>query len=175
MSEEADAFEANLRREQEFMMRLGEAFTEWQTVEQACYGLYASLMKGANKRLISVTFFHIQSFSSRLLLIDRCYFFELKERPAFAARWKDLRKRATNLSETRNLLAHSAYIIEGKRLVQTPVLGPSHFDATAVVRNRAMNPDYRIDADKLRQAKYKFGQLGRDLSEFRKDLSAIAK
>jgi hypothetical protein len=68
MATEAEMFEANVRREREFMRCLGEAIAAWQAVEQVFYEVYLRLMKGANQRLISVTFFHIQSFTSRVNL-----------------------------------------------------------------------------------------------------------
>lgn len=171
LKEELEAFDANLRRENEFMKRLGKAFAEWQSVEQSCYGLYAILMKGADKRLISTTFFHIQSFSSRLLLIDRCIFFTVGD-ASLVTTWKALKKRVEKAIEFRNVMAHSAYIVEGKGLTQTPVLKPSYFDATAIVRKRAMNPDYRIDEHKLSLAKHEFHELAVDLGKFRADLKA---
>jgi hypothetical protein len=166
--EERDAFEENVRREDEFMRRMGQAFAAWQSVEQSCYGIYAALMRGADKRLISVTFFHIQSFSSRLLLIDRCIFFAASDE-RLSARWTALRKRAEKAARLRNLVAHSAYVIEGKGLVQTPVLKPSSSDATAIVRKRAMNPDYRVDEHKLFLAGHEFRVLAVDLGKFREE------
>lgn len=174
MTEGYSEFQRNIAREQEFMMNLGQAITEWCTVESACYQIYARLMKGANRHLVSVNFFHIQGFESRLLLLDRCLYFVLGPK-ASALHWKPLRKRATAQAAIRNQLAHSTYIIEGRGEAQTPTLAPSFFDATAIVRGRAMNPDYRIDGSRIKRAHYEFKVLAKDLHAFREQIRSISK
>ena len=154
------------------MERLGRAITAWGLIEGVAYDLYSLFMRGANQKLMSVSFFHIQSFESRIQLLDRCAHFAIQDKTT-KDRWKNLRKRITDHAGVRNQLVHSAYIIEGRGEVQIPTLGPSHMDATAIVRGRAMNPEYRIDAGKLGRIRYDFERLARDFREFKQDLEAM--
>ena len=105
-----NTFAANIRQERDFMESLGGAITGWQSVEQAVYTIYAHFMHGANVRLVSTSFFHIQSFESRALLTDRCAFFALSD-DDLKTRWRDLYKRLTKQARIRNQIVHFAYII----------------------------------------------------------------
>lgn len=165
-------FYDNLEREREFMEKLGQAVAEWGSVEGTAYGIYSFFMRGSDSKLISVNFFQIHSFSSRISLLDRCAYFAIQDE-AIKLRWKKLRNRILSHADSRNQIVHSSYIIEGKGEVLTPTLGPSHMDATAITRGRAMNSEYRIDARKLARMRYDFGRLAHDMQQFLDDLKAI--
>lgn len=156
----------NIEREDQFLRELGHALVEWRRVEAQVYGLFLALMRGANQTLVSVTLHHIQSFESRLQLLDRCMFFLAKD--GEKKDWKVLSKRVDALCAIRNQLIHAAVIIEGKGDGrQVHVIQPSFFDATALVRKRAMNPHYRHDTDRIQKHAYDFGKLARDMRAFR--------
>ena len=160
------SFQRNLEREREFMEELGRAMTAWRCVEQSLYLLYAALMRGANRHLVSVSFHHHLSFEARVLLVGRCMFFVLSKKQK--EQWKRLRKRLKTLNDIRNELVHSAFIIEGGTDgSQIPVIAPSFFDATAIPRERAMNPTFRHDTEKIQKHRRNFIQLANDLRVFR--------
>lgn len=122
-------------------------------------------MRGADKTLISVNWHNIQSFDARITLLERCVFFALDE-SIRNSEWKQLLKRLRKSSEIRNAIVHSTYGVEVRGGIGTPRLAPSFMDATAIVRKRAMNPDYRYDENRLATESRKFHDLSIDLRRF---------
>ena len=163
----------NLKLEAAFFKALGRAVTSWQRVEAAAYLIYVTMMKCPNPMLVSATFYHIQSFDSRVQLLDRCAHFGVPG--ALNKQWADLHKRLTDLSGLRNRLVHFAYVKEGRNNIQTPTLGPSALNALVIVpkkRGKPPRPPGRIDQDDLEQARRDFDKLAKDLQAFRGALAA---
>ncbi len=65
--------------EESFFQQLGKSIQAWLWVESEVYFIYAAIMDNANQHLVSVTFNHIESFESKLTLIDRCLKLILKQ------------------------------------------------------------------------------------------------
>ncbi|MER8958891.1 hypothetical protein [Mesorhizobium sp. M0701] len=160
-----ETFEENVRSENAFIYRLGLVITEWQWVEAACYELYAAIMRGANKKLISVNWHNVQSFDARITLLERCIFFVLPVETR-DNEWKDLKKAIREASEQRNAIVHSTFGVEFHDGVGTPRLSPSHMDATAIVKKRAMNPSYVYGIERLQEEGAKFKALSHQIKGF---------
>lgn len=149
-----------------FYQVLGYAITRWQLVEGGAYQVYTSLMRGADPTLVSVGFHHIQSFEARLQLVTRCIFFVKSDETRAA--WEPVRKKAEKLAGIRNELVHSGFGIQvtsGRARIR---IAPSFYDATAIVKNRAMNEHYTHDAERIIEHANAFDQLAAEMESFRK-------
>ncbi len=158
-------FRENQIREDEFLYQFGRTITQWQSVEAACYEIYRTFMHGANQKLISVNWHNLQSFDARITLLERCAYFILDE-TTLDGEWKNLKKRLRKASEIRNAIVHSTFGTEVRDGIGTPRLAPSFLDATAIVKKRAMNPDFRFEQDRLRTEGMKFRRLSVDVLKF---------
>lgn len=130
------------------------------------YSVYTKLMKGADPTLVSVGFHHIQSYEARLQLVTRCMFFVRSDDARTA--WEALRKKAEKLAGVRNELVHSGFgiqVVGGRARIR---IAPSFFDATAIVKKRAMNEHYAHDAERIVDHANAFGQLAAELRAFAK-------
>lgn len=171
---------ASIEQEEEFILNLGKALTKWQWVEGAVYDLFRAFMKGANPKLISLIFHHIQSFESQIQLLSKCAYFTLPK-GKLADRWDKkkaigtLRKRLIKQMEMRNRLVHFKYHTGGGEGVTPVSLGPSFMDATYAINDRWKNPDLEIDLRRLKRAQYEFRKLAGDLRQFRDDFETISK
>jgi hypothetical protein len=162
-----ETFEENLRSENAFIYRLGLVITEWQWVEAACYELYAAIMRGTNKKLISVNWHNVQSFDARITLLERCVYFVLPAE-TLDNEWKALKKAIRDASEQRNAIVHSTFGVEFRDGIGTPRLSPSYMDATAIVKKRAMNPSYVYGIERLQEEGEKFKALSYQIKGFAK-------
>lgn len=155
--------------ENEFLLQLGKTLAKWQWVEQACYDLYYQMMRGANPRLVSVNWHHIQSFDARLGLLDACAFFSLPDQ--FKAEWKTLFKTLKEACRVRNQIVHGAFGTVHKGKEVWAQIGQSHMDAMALVRNRVHNnelrPEFIIDLDKLAGHEREFHRLSQKVTTLR--------
>lgn len=172
------------KQEQEFILYLGKTLVKWQGVESAAYGLFCAFMKGADQKLVSVIFHHIQSFHSAISLLDRCAYFAVPDGP-LKIRWegqknqeknRGLRARLADQVAVRNRLVHFLYHTGMDDSGPFVSLGPSRFDATYAINDRWKNPEYDIDLSRLRKAQREFKTLTKDVRQFRDDfLEAIAE
>jgi len=158
-------FQENQRREDEFLYHLGRTLTNWQWVEAGAYKIYAALMQGAPPKLNSFNWHHIQSFDSRIQLLDGCAFLQMKEE-SFKDEWTPLRKRVEASSQVRNRIVHGAYGVDFKDGIGVPRISPSFMDASAVVRKRAGNPQHEFDRSRLMKEGAAFKALSHKLREF---------
>ena len=165
----------DIKRENDFHQALGEALAAWQWVEGAAFAIYAAFMRGAKRQLVSVSFHHIQSFDSRIQLLDRCAYFILPKGSVLSAKWVSLKKRLEGFTKQRNQIVHFAYIIEGGGSGgRVPTLAPSHMNATFAISDRYKNPDFRYDTYRLQKLGYDFERFSRDeLSPFLDELKAL--
>lgn len=159
-------FQENQRREDDFLYHLGRTLANWQWVEAGAYKVYAALMHGTPPKLISFNWHHIQSFDSRIQLLDGCLFFQMKT-TQFKDEWTPLKRKLEAKSKTRNRIVHGAYGVEfnGSRL-GTPRIGPSLMDASAVVKKRAGKPEHEFDQKKLKRESAAFKALSHELRKF---------
>lgn len=169
-----------LDMEEDFLLDLAKALVAWQQVESSAFGLFRAFMGNADQKLVSVTFHHIQSFTSAIKLLDQCAYFILTHEH-MRARWGGegnnkpnigLRKRLADQTEVRNRLVHFRYhtgATDGKPVID---LGPSFFDATYAYKDRWKNPENWIDHGRLLQARTDFEKLAGELSEFIRDVHA---
>ena len=174
----------SLEQEQEFILNLGKTLVKWQKVEGTAYRLFCAFMEGVDPKLISVTFHHIQSFHSAIMLLDRCAYFAVPDGP-LKTRWegkKDkykntgLQTRLRDQVAVRNQLVHFRYHPGMANDGPTISLGPSYFDATYAINDRWKNPELEIDLPRLLEAQRDFAALASDLRQFRDDFTAaIAK
>lgn len=164
----------DIEGENEFHRNLGDALSSWQRVEGSAYGLFRAMMGKANQTLVSVVFHHIQSFESRVSMLDRCAYFAIQN-DDLKKRWKDLRKRLENNSTNRNRIVHFSAGYTHSPEFTGYSLGPSHFNALYAINDRWKSPDFRIDSRRLWRMRHDFGKLADDLREFREDFERIAK
>ena len=155
--------------EDAFLLQLGRTLAKWQWVEQASYDLYVHMMKGADKHLISVTWHHIQSFDTRLGLLNSCAHFAVRE--DFRPDWKNLRGRLEKASKTRNSIVHSVFGVRVDDGIGAAYLTTSHFDSTAIVRGKVnkneLRPEFIFDLARLARHMGEFEALSRKVLWFR--------
>lgn len=142
--------------EDEFYCQLAKAIKAWNWVEDEFYQLYATIMQGANHHLISVTFHHIESFESKLQLIEHCLKL-LFDRASneFKEGKKIIKKAREDLNKKRNRLVHEPVIMSHKNGLNEFLIHPSHFDARAITKGRTtyngpvINSDYKPNMAKI--------------------------
>lgn len=164
----------DIKGEDAFHQALGDVLSSWQLVEGSAYGLFVSMMAGADQKLVSVAFHHIQSFDLRITLLDRCAYFALPN-DSLRERWKALHKRLIANTENRNRIVHFAASYTHSPQFNGYSLGPSHMNALYAIKDKWKNPDLKFDRERLQRMSYDFEQLGRDLGQFNDDFAAIAK
>lgn len=137
----------------------GEALAEWSRIEAYAYRFYFAMMDGANRHLISVNWHNIQSFDSKITLLDRCAFFALPD-DVYEKEWTPIFKRMRDASAERNAIAHAAIMsrVQPDFSLFT-YFGASIFDATAKIRKRLENGKYEYDAARLRELSKSFNNL----------------
>jgi len=148
-----------------FIYQLGDTLASWQSVEEQTYYCFATIMRGSPDHLVSVTWHHVQSFDSRLELLNRClhFVFDRADNPA----WKTLFKRLEKASKVRNLIVHSTYGVQVTDKGAKAFGRPFIHDSTAIIRKRANNPEYQFDASRLQAEGRAFEVLAVDLEMFR--------
>ena len=169
--------------EDAFFAQLAQTLQSWLGIETEIYLLYSLLMKGANGHLVSLSFHHIQSFNSRMCLLDSCFdlifYGEQKNKKGRSKtplnQWKALSKKAKKLSITRNRIVHWPVHTGMKEGMPFIDISPSFFDATAVIKKTAMNKDYQFDVLKLYRFSSDFKKLADDLREFRNSEASSIK
>ena len=161
-----------LKAEHSFKHAYGRALTEWQKVESAAYRIFYTLMQDAHPLLISTTWFHIQSFDSRLLLLDRCLQFAMSE-TSRKGWWTPIKKEIDAQLAVRNFLVHGVFEVENYDEDQkgVPVIKPDPLDAVSILRKRRQNPDFRYTEADLISAALDFGRLLSRLSRFQSELA----
>jgi hypothetical protein len=120
--------------EREFFEKLGRAFREWQLVEMQLFRVYARLVRCEEGAIAADAFHAITGFRYRLratnaaamtanALGTRDYSVDLVE-------WKRLKKRAVDLSKTRNHFAHWTVYFRVNAIAPPfgPFLGRSYYD-----------------------------------------------
>ena len=94
-----------------FYYHIGLSLTQWAWVEQALFWIFCSSLKLADGTgPYAAAFFGIENFRSKLQAVDRAFAVTFGQ-SEYAPVWKELHKRATNLSTKRNNLAH--WVMEG--------------------------------------------------------------
>lgn len=155
--------------ENEFLLQLGKTLAKWQWVEQSAYNLYFFMMKGADPQIISVNWHHIQSFDTKISLLDGCAFFAVRDQ--FQDDWKSVHKLLVKAAKARNQIVHSVFGMRHEGGVVTAQLGMSHQDATALTRNRVhkneLRPEFIFDLDRLRKHQREFEVLSQKILWFR--------
>jgi len=179
--------------EESFFQQLGKSIQAWLWVELEVYFIYAAIMDNANQHLVSVTFNHIESFESKLTLIDRCLKLILKQDSEEYKRWKKLRKKAKNLNLKRNKIVHEPVCIcmQGSD-VKSIYISPSFFNALALVKGHTSHSrpvitaeykpsqakvldEHKVDFFQLRKIESSFKIFSNELSEFKKSIAPIIK
>ena len=176
--------------EDRFYCQLAKSIQAWLWVEAEVYFLYLDFMQGANQHLISVTFNHIQSFDSKLALLNSCFALALDAKSAEWKSWRQLRSRAENLNKKRNKIVHEPAILSVEGNQTSIAISPSHFNSLALVQGKTthkgpvMTPTYKpsgvriledhlLDLQKLRALERTFKDFSRELREFREVVAPL--
>lgn len=93
-----------------FYYELGLAITQWAQVEMALRDLLVNCVSAADRRTISIGFYSIENFRSKLQFCDNLITERLETSPQLAD-WKKLRERLSKASSKRNKLAHRGIIV----------------------------------------------------------------
>lgn len=143
----------------------GFALAEWSRVEAQAYRFYSAMMAGANPDLISVNWHSIQSFDSKITLLDRCAVFAIPQE-AYHGEWSPLLKRIRSASGERNVIAHGSIMSRVEKTGEPSPLyfGPSILDATAKLRGRLENRHYEYSSERLSNVAETFNALSSDIS-----------
>ena len=163
----------SVEEQEDFFAVLGRALAMWQWVEQGAFLLFSTFARGADHKIISATFHHIQSFDSRLKLLNHCANLTLSPDP-LAAQWRALYKRLVKLSARRNQIVHFAYAEHHERGTVTYELGPSHMNALFAIKDKWKSPDQLpMRIDDLERAAHDFRAAATELHAFRAVLGSM--
>lgn len=170
--------------EDHFYYQLAKSIQAWLWVEAEIYFLYVDLMKGANQHLVSATFNHIQSFDSKLGLLNSCLALILDSESGEWKRWRQLFNRAEKLNKKRNKIVHEPAILSVKGRQRSIAISPSHFNSLALVKKQTTHKgpvvsptykpsgvsileDHKLDLPKLHALEEIFKDFSREMREFR--------
>lgn len=174
-----------------FHLQLARTIQAWLWIESELYLLYAMLLQGANTHLVSATFNNIQSIDAKLGLLNSCFLLVFAEDSEERKKWKTLFSKVEKLNKKRNKVVHepvSVLVSKGQRTVS---LGPSHFNALALVkgqtthkkgavvsaeydpRNAKLLQDHRLDLHGLTVLERTFKLVSFELREFREQVSTL--
>jgi len=98
--------------------------------------LYAMLMRGANSHLVSATFNNIHSVDAKLELLNSCFMLVFGEDGEEWKKWKSIFKKIEKLNKKRNKIVHEPVSVLVRKGQRTITLGPSHFNALALVKGQ---------------------------------------
>lgn len=171
-----------------FYSQLAKSIKAWGWVETELYLLYASIMKGANSHLISVTFNHIESFESKIQLLNSCLALMFSRESNEWKEWKFLSNKARKLNAKRNKIVHEPAIISVRNGEESIAISPSYLNALALVKgqtshngpviNQDYNPssakvteDHKIDHHKLRKLEKEFKEFSNNLKGYKENIS----
>ena len=169
--------------EERFYHQLGKSIQMWQWVESQLYFLYSATMHGANAHTISVTFNHIQSFDSKLSLLNSCLALTFERNSENWKKWKSIYNKALKLNKKRNKIVHEPVIYGMEDGVKVTYLSPSHFNALALVKGQTsysgavITPEYKpsqakmldnhkIDINQLMKIETSFKNFSTEIHEF---------
>lgn len=172
-------------QENNFYCQLAKAIQAWGWIETEIYLLYAAIMKGANTHLVSVTFHHIESFESKIQLLDSCLKLLFDRSSDEYKEAKKLLNKSRNLNEKRNKIVHEPVIIRVEGGIKSIIIHPSHFDARALTKGKTTHqgpvicPEYRpslakitenheIDIAQLFKIEGEFKTFSREIKNYRK-------
>ena len=139
-----------------FLLQLAKAIQTWLWIEGELYLLYSMFMRGANSHLISVTFNSIQSVDSKLALLNSCFALAFERGGPDLQAWKALFSKLEKLNKKRNKLVHEPVSITYVNNVPTEVrLGPSHFNALAIVKGQTTHQGKPVVSGEYNPSKVK--------------------
>ena len=173
-----------------FYSQLAKSIQAWLWVESEVYFLYVAIMQGANQHLVSVTFNHIQSFDSKLRLLNSCFELVLDGKSDEWKTWKLLYPRAETLNKKRNKIVHEPAILSVKGGQTSIAISPSHFNSLALVKGKTTHKgpvitptykpsgvrvleDHTLDLLKLHELEKTFKDFSRELREFREGVAPL--
>lgn len=177
--------------EDRFHLQLARAIQAWLWIESELYLLYAMLMRGANPHLVSATFNSIQSVDAKLVLLNSCFALVFAEDSDERKTWKTLFNKVEKLNKKRNKVVHEPISVLVSKGTRTVSLGPSHFNALALVKGQTTHgkgsfvsteydpknvkllQDHRLDLHGLTSLERTFKSVASDLREFRENVSAL--
>jgi hypothetical protein len=158
----------NNPEESRFFEAVGRCIASWQIVELEAFDLYCAFMEGADSRLISVSFYHIQSFDSRIQLLDRCALFAVLDEE-LARRWKGIKKDLDSKSQTRNKIVHSMFYRRSEAAGGNIEIAPSVANVFNIKTEKVNKPENNFDFAKLVETGASFHELADDIMDFRDD------
>ena len=177
-----------MESENHFYYQLAKSIQAWLWVETEVYLLYVAIMEGANQHLVSATFNHIQSFDSKLGLLNSCLALTLDSESSEWKTWKQLFNRAGKLNKKRNKIVHEPVIISVEGGKKSIAISPSHFNSLALAKGQTTHKgpvvtpnykpsgvrvieDHKLDLPKLRALEETFKNFSYELREFKKSVA----
>jgi hypothetical protein len=177
-------------RENEFYCQLARSTQAWLWIETEVYLFYLGLMEGANPHLISVTFHNIESFESKLVLLDSCLKLVFDTESDDWKQWRSLLNRARKFNDNRNKIVHQPVhtgVVDGKEFIE---MSTSIFNAQALVKRQTshagpvvgvsykpskarLRVEHKIDIQKLRKFEDDFKAFARELRAFREKIKPM--
>ncbi len=178
---------------QRFYLQLGKTIQAWLRVESELYSLYSTLMGNANSHLVSVTFYHIESFKSKLKLVKRCLKLFFDPSSENYKNGNKLLNKSEKLNEKRNVIVHNQVVIS-KHVSELKSIDirPSAFNALALVKNYTthkgpvitkgykpsnakLKNEYKIDYLQLIKLEKSFKSFSRELDKYTKSIKLLIK
>ena len=155
--------------ERRFFHSYAHALQIWQDIDASLFRIFSRLMKGAGPQLVSVSYFHIQSFNAKRQLVHGCAAYRLKG-TKHESDWTRLNKRIDTLSYERNRLVHSFFGVrspDGNPAHERIELTPYPQDWFAPLKKRAPGDhNYALDQKRIDKAVTDFQDLLDDLRLF---------
>jgi hypothetical protein len=122
--------------EDPFLLQVAKAIQKWLWVETEMQVLYAMFMDGAHRNLVSATFNSIHSVDAKLALLNACFVLVFDRQSDELRSWKAMHKKLEKLNKLRNKLVHEPASVQHDKGGVTVSLGPSRFNALALVKGQ---------------------------------------
>lgn len=152
--------------EEEAALHIGLAILRWQRLETALFLLFHTL-SGAEYKITSACYFHLQAADSRVSLISKIAEAALSE--AELNTWNKINKKILNLRKLRNAIAHYELVSfdalhpDMIRHTNFPIaLNPHHLNLYA--KQKGKEPVVFLEA--LAKAPHSFSRAAEELLEF---------
>jgi hypothetical protein len=174
-----------------FYLQLAKTIQAWLWVESELQQLYATLMRGANPHLVSVTFNCVQSVDSKLALLNSCLALLLVHESDERKKWKAIFGKVEKLNKKRNKVVHEPVSILYDKGTKTVSLGPSHQNALALVKGQTTHrggpvisgtydpkqakllKDHQLDLNDLYKLEESFKSASHELGEFCAEIAPL--
>lgn len=169
-----ETLDPGLLRFRQLLEGIGLSIVAWQSVENSAFRLFASVISSPSDEITSVLFYHIQSFESRVQLLDRIMYYYIKSE-TIKSEWKVLKKELESCTKERNKIVHYSLSMEkDENGTEVYKVAPSYWDKVAPILGRTPNkPNHSLTITYIYALRARFQDLSNRIDTFRLSLSGL--